>query len=183
MGHAPLVDFCNRNELRARTTERSNPAHRTDGRPSAQLFPRVATLGPVESHTLSSVSRWSAASREVTGQGLEATGTYVLDCLGHLPSRSLAAGAWPQPDRLGHLLSQTRSAAGWRILLRQGIVSEPLDEPARRPFAFASTRLSDVARLAADRHPLGPPFTPLREELRNRPHPRCLPSSDGPVRG
>jgi hypothetical protein len=58
-----------------------------------------------------------------------------------------------------------------------------LDEPARRPFAFASARLSDVGRLAAGRHPLGPPFTPLREELRNRPHPRCLPSSDGPVRG
>lgn len=104
--------------------ERSNPAHRIDGRPSTQLFPRMATLGPVESHTLSSGSRWSAASREVTGQGLEAMGAYVPDCLGHLPSRSLAAGALPQPDRLGHLLSQTRGAAGWRVLLRRGIVSD-----------------------------------------------------------
>lgn len=47
MGHAPPVDFCNRIDLRARTEERSNPAHRTGGRPLAQLFPRVATLGPV----------------------------------------------------------------------------------------------------------------------------------------
>lgn len=58
-----------------------------------------------------------------------------------------------------------------------------LDEPARRPSAFASARLSDVGQLAAGRHPLGPPLTLLREELRNQPHPRCLPSSDGPVRG
>lgn len=72
MGRAPLVDFCNRIDPRARTAEHPNPAHRINGRPLAQLFPRMATLGPVDARPLAGASRWSAASRDVTGQGLEA---------------------------------------------------------------------------------------------------------------
>jgi hypothetical protein len=45
-GRAPLVDFCNRNDPRARLRNRPNPAHHARGRPRAQLSsprePRVA---------------------------------------------------------------------------------------------------------------------------------------------
>jgi hypothetical protein len=83
---------------------------------------------------LTVASRWSAASREFTGQGPEARWRVAPHCLVLLPLRSLATGALPQPDRPGHLLSQARGAAGWSLPPRQGLVSEPLFyEPAGRP--------------------------------------------------
>jgi hypothetical protein len=45
-----------------------------------------------------------------------------------------------------------------------------------------NVRLSDIDRLAADRHPLGPPHALLREERRVPLHPRCLPSPEPPLR-
>jgi hypothetical protein len=54
----------------------------------------------------------SAASREATGQGPR-SGCSRIRFAQLPPSRSLATGASPQPDRLGHLLSQARDVAGW----------------------------------------------------------------------
>jgi hypothetical protein len=63
MGRAPHVDFCNRIDLRARPTNRSNPAHRSGGRPPEQLIPRMATLCPVHPAPFRERGSWSAASR------------------------------------------------------------------------------------------------------------------------
>jgi len=151
--------------------------------PTGTALPADGYAGPSRACTLSSTSSLERGQSRGHGSGARGRGRLCPACLGHLPSRSLATGTLPQPDRLGHLLSQARGAAGWRPCFAGASFPSALDEPARRAPAFARARLSDVDRLAAGRHPLGPPFTPLREELRNRPHPRCLPSSDGPVRG
>jgi hypothetical protein len=120
---------------------------------------------------LSVAGRWSAASREFTGQGPEARVRVAPHCLVRLPLRSLAMGALPQPDRPGHLLSQTRGAAGWSLLPRQGLVSDAL--------FYELARRSPLTRCA----PFRAAYTLLREERRVPLHPRCLPSPDNPVRG
>jgi hypothetical protein len=51
------------------------------------------------------------------------------------------------------------------------------------PSRLRGVRLLDVDPLAADRRPLGPPHAPLREELRDSLHPRCLPLPDMPRPG
>ena len=171
-GRAPLVDFSNRFDLRARPkADCSNPAHRTGSRPPTQLFSRVATLVPDRRGFLSVAGRWSAASRDFTGQGPEARWRVAPHCLVRLPLRSLATGALPQPDRPGHLVSRARGAAGWSLPLRRGSVSGAL-----------FTSLPDARRFRGMRR-LGPPHTLLREEPRAPLHPRCLPSPDNPVRG
>jgi hypothetical protein len=45
-GRTPPVDFCNRINPRARPSNRSNPAHREDSRPSAQLWVAGGYAGP-----------------------------------------------------------------------------------------------------------------------------------------
>jgi hypothetical protein len=57
----------------------------------------------------------SAASQDVTGQGSRRG---QLASARHLPPRSLAGGASPQPDRLGHLLSLPMTRTGWSCLRR-----------------------------------------------------------------
>lgn len=127
--------------------------------------------GPRSTASLRMPARWSAASREFTGQGQEARVRLAPHCLVRLPLRSLATGALPQPDRPGHPLSQACGAAGWSLLLRRGLVSDAL-----------FTSLPDARRFRDDRL-LGPPHALLREEPRAPLHPRCLPSPDNPVRG
>jgi hypothetical protein len=131
-GRAPLVDFCNRNDPRARpSTNRPNPAHRTGGRPLAQLFPRVATLGPVTSSLSGAASGARPAERSrARDRGAVALASAFARLL---PSRSLATGASPQPDRLGHLLSQARDVAGW-------------SHPRRRAAGFSTGHFAELAR-------------------------------------
>jgi hypothetical protein len=86
-----------------------------------------------------------------------------------LPSRSLAAGALPQPDRLGHLMSRTRGDAGWSSRRRRAF------EVIRGPLTS-----SPSAHRLAVRAFVGPLHPIPREEDRDRLHPRCLPSPDHP---
>lgn len=86
-----------------------------------------------------------------------------------LPPRSLAAEAYPQPDRLGHLLSQARFNKGWRHLCRK-ITPWGYPRARRAGFAFTCT-------------PIGPPHNLSREEEHAPPHPRCLPSTSPPLKG
>ena len=108
----------------------------------------MAALVPDRRLPFRAPARWSAASREFTGQGQEARVRVAPHCLVRLPLRSLATGALPQPDRPGHLLSRTRGVAGWSFLPRRSLVTEapftslPDDRaslPKRRsPFRAAS---------------------------------------------
>jgi hypothetical protein len=112
-GRAPLVDFCNRIDLRARPTNRSNPAHHAGGRPPAQLFPRVATLSPANDRPLQGARRWSAASREVTGQRPKAR-VRVAPALPRAPPIAIARGGNFAPTRS---LRTSLVASSWRCRL------------------------------------------------------------------
>jgi hypothetical protein len=170
MGRAPLVDFCNPINPRARPSNRPNPAHRPGGRPPVQLLSRVATLGPADaSFRLRSPERGQS---RVHGSGASARVRLAPALPRHLPPRSLAGGALPQPDRPGHLTSHTRDAAGWSLPRRRVVqCTAHIYEHARRCAAYAALRLP------------GPPYASLREEQHAPPHPRCLPSSDKPRPG
>jgi len=87
--HAPFVDFCNQNEMRAQPPDRPSPADRTEVALCAAMI--AGGKGPFQ----------SSASRDFTGQGLP---WFTHENLS--TARSLAMGALPQPDWLGHLLSQ-----------------------------------------------------------------------------
>jgi hypothetical protein len=132
--HDPVVTDC------------PNPAHRASGRPPTQLLSRVATLVPAEAASLRLLVRWSAASREFTGQRPRSR-CFRPTLPRLLPSRSLATGALPQPDRLGHLLSQARDVAGWRLLHRRTAFSA---SPCLRacPTNDADATLASQGRLA-----------------------------------
>jgi hypothetical protein len=102
-------------------------------------------------------------SRGFTGQGREPHRGSTL-----LPRRSLAVGALPRPNPPGHLMSPTRGDADLESLRR------------RRETPFSS---QPGRRRLRDDHLLGPPLVPPREEERDTPHPRCLPSENFPRRG
>ena len=87
--HAPFVDFCNRNEMRAQPADRPSPAHRAEVALCAAFI--AGGQRPFQ----------SSASRDFRGQGLS-----WLTHINLSSARSLAMGALPQPDQLGHLLSQ-----------------------------------------------------------------------------
>jgi len=67
----PRVDFCNQYDRRAQLPDRSNPAHRAEGRPQAQLhWDRRGCLRLLVNPTVGRPSPFrSPASRDVTGQG------------------------------------------------------------------------------------------------------------------
>ena len=133
MGRAPLVDFCNRIDLRARPSERSNPAHRTGSRPPAQLFSRVAALDPVRDRSLSEASRWSAASREFTGQGLVArvlSPRIALSASHRDRSRRKLCPNPIDPDTSCRKL--VTAQAGVSRVAEASFPSAPFYEPARR---------------------------------------------------
>jgi len=164
MGRTPLVDFCNRNDPRARPrdvrTPRTAPAV-ARLRSSYRGWPRSSSSTRSREHPP------STANREFTGQG-PSPGFHPTR---HLPPRSLAAKASPQPDRLGHLLSQTRCGAGRSDLRRL--------KALRKRSAFGElARRDPLSRFS----PLGPPPAFPREGKRDPPHPRCLPSPDPPFR-
>jgi hypothetical protein len=113
MGRAPLVDFCNRIRS-ASMTEHESPEPRAPHRQS----PTCAALpadGYAESGRRASLSVAVAGARPVESSRVRdrGSGAFAPQSLGTSPSRSLARGALPQPDRPGHLLSQARDAAGW----------------------------------------------------------------------
>jgi hypothetical protein len=96
-GHTSPVDFCNRINPRARPANRSNPAHRTNGRPSVQLLVAGGYAGPKRCPLARpSSGAWPTEASRVRGPA-RATARAA-----HLPSQSLAEGASPQPTRLGH---------------------------------------------------------------------------------
>jgi hypothetical protein len=172
-GRATPVDFCNQIDLRARPTNRPNPAHRPGSRLPGQLFSRVATLVPGRKASLRSPFAGARPVGSSWVRGIEARVRIAPHCLVHLRLRSLAKGALPQPYPPGHLVSQTRGAAGWSLPLRPGThVGAP---------TFSS--LPDAHCCLDNAHRLGPPHTPLREERRIPLHPRCLPSPDAPRPG
>jgi len=74
--HAPLADFCNQNEMRARPPDRPIPAHRAEVALCAALI--AGGIGPFR----------SSASRDFTGQG-----PLWLTHINLSSSRSLAIGA------------------------------------------------------------------------------------------
>lgn len=135
-----------------------------------QLLSRTATLGPADaSFRLRSPERGQS---RVHGSGTKARVRMAPALPRLLPPRSLAEGALPQPDRLGHLVSQTRDVAGWSLPRRRAVCPRAhVYESARRCVACAALRLP------------GPPHASLREEQRDPPHPRCLPSSEEPRPG
>jgi hypothetical protein len=119
----------------------------------------------------------SAASRDVTGQGPRRG---QLASTRHLPPRSLAARASPQPDRLGHLLSPLVTIASWSRLHRG---RDSLEYPLSRARLTGSLSRSRLPGRLSPTSRKGPPHVYPREGERAPPHPRCLPSPDNPCRG
>jgi hypothetical protein len=101
-GHTPPVDFCNRLRSASTTTDHRTPQNLASGRPLAQLvsWPGPFGLGP-ELRMATPLAKRSQPRVHGPGALPEA----AASMLRHLPLRSLATGASPQPDRLGHLLS------------------------------------------------------------------------------
>jgi hypothetical protein len=122
------------------------------------------------------------ASRESRARGLP---RHDASSFGTSPTRSLARGASPQPDRLGHLLSHARDGH-WLEIARvaKGV------SLCRDPFF---TNLPGASSLSRARLPwacvseahggIGPLHAFPREGERDRLHPRCLPSPHEPVPG
>jgi hypothetical protein len=88
--HAPLVDFCNRNEMRAQPPDRPIPARHVE-------VALNAVFNAGSSRPLSKPSR-----PRFHGPGAAGINPKAVS-----PPRSLATRALSQPDRLGHLLSLT----------------------------------------------------------------------------
>jgi hypothetical protein len=117
--HAPHVDLCNQYDRRAQLPDRPNPAHRTRGRPQAQLHRSVERrLSPPPAAPRNGWPRpfRSTASREVTGQG--AGREMSLPCRA-FPQRFLVCGRdYPNPigsDTSCHELASTQA---WRYQRR-----------------------------------------------------------------
>jgi hypothetical protein len=173
MGRPPLVDFCNRNDPRARpvTSDQSNPAHRTGSRPPAQLLSRVATLGPANELPFGRLLPERGQPR-AHGSGTEIR---VLS--------PLKTSAPPRRDRSRRELrpNPIGSDTSCRKLVTSqvGVPTTPGRHFVTSPY-FPS--LPDDRRLRGARLP-GPPPARFREEPSVPPHPRCLPSSDTPRPG
>jgi hypothetical protein len=109
-GQAPLVDFCNQNNPRARAADHPIPGHAREV--ALSVGPRWAA--PLSSRIQRSGMKKRGPSRGFTGQG-----PAWLSPFRHLSSRLLVTRALPQPDRLGHLLSWTGGVRGWIVQARQ----------------------------------------------------------------
>jgi hypothetical protein len=135
--HAPLVDFCNRNDPQARPIGSMKPASPIS---HPVLSQRARTRKTVR--RLLSERR----SRVVTGQGLDRIHRLSPVDPQRLSPRLRAARASPQPDWLGHLLSRARDLAG-----RSGRFdrSNPPDDTSLSRSIALETRFRFVSRRAA----------------------------------
>jgi len=158
----PPVDFCNHDDPRARPPNRLNPAHPTRGRPRARLT-RASPFGH-RSFEPGDPPLARQTSRDFTGQGRDRNAMGPL-----LPWRSLAEEALPRPNptRTPPVADPPRCRPGEPA---PQCAEAPFRESAQRPLTCVSRRLR------------GPPLVPLREEERDTPHPRCLPSPNIPRR-
>jgi hypothetical protein len=130
VGHAPLIDFCNQHNPRARLRDHPNPGPRLGGCPLLRGYASRRGRNPTESRvrlrarlgpgcacapawvtrpggaellletSLAARSRFRTAPAEVS----RARGRTAF-ATRHLSPRFLATRASPQPDRLGHLVS------------------------------------------------------------------------------
>jgi len=164
-GRTPPVDFCNL--LRSASTSDGSSEPRT---PRSWSPTRAAIFRATGFSTAERIAGGPASKQSQSRCHGPGASSWAIRPVSdwHLPPRSLAAGASPQPDRLGHLMSRTRGDAGWSSRRRRASrVEGPVDELARR------TPLSQ-------RRLPGPPHATPREGDHVPPHPRCLSSSDHP---
>jgi hypothetical protein len=157
----PLIDFCNRYDLRAQPRTTDTPHDLASSRPLAQpmSWPRPFDRDP-DLRMATSLSRRSQPRCHGPGALPEA----AAPMLRHPSPQSLTVKASPQPDRLGHLLSLSMSVVRLEDLNRSRLSwSRRMDSPSVAPVA---------PRL------VGPPPAILREEGRVPLHPRCLPSPE-----
>jgi len=155
--HAPLVDFCNRNDPQARPANRRNPTSRSS-------CPSLRLGGEEEERFVVSFRsdevEWSRVRGWKRTPKLSPRDPQLLS------SRLRAPRAWPQPGRLGHLVSWTRDLAG-----RSGQVGRSI--PPSGGLALAAP--SPPGRAFAQ-SPRGPPPATSREGGCVPLRPRCLPS-------
>jgi len=137
--HAPLVDFCNRNDPQARL------------RIGGTRFPLSC---PMLSHQARHAEDGSPApfgvakpSGHGSGAGLDLS-AFAWRSPAPLPALARIGRAWPQPDCLGHLLSWARERAGRSGRLDRSF--PPGDAPLSRGLA-PETRFRFVSRRAASR--------------------------------
>jgi hypothetical protein len=158
--HAPLVDFCNRNEPQARPANRWNPV----------LCARTTNFRPLRDPQEGSPLLSERRSRVVTGQGPI---RLWLSPLPAAPPGALARAESFAPTRL----ARTPPVAGSRCRWPEGPAQSL--EPTQRP-AFAFAKIDRPRDALSLRHRAGPPPAHFREETRVPPHPRCLPLSNLP---
>jgi len=150
---APLANFCNRNEMRAQSLDRSSPAHHTEVAFGAAFV--AGGQGPFR----------SSAGRDNTGQGRLGV-NHTRASSHHDHSRWKL---YPNPIGSGTSCRKPASAGGWRSLRRRcALHLRDIHRSAGPGPAFAKPRR------------LGPPHTLPREGKRITPHPRCLPSTGPP---
>jgi len=105
LGQAPLVDFCNQNNPRARAADPSIPGLRPGGCP--------LVCGPGGVAPLSPRIKRPGTNRRNPSRGFTGQGPGWLSPSRRLALRLLTTRALPQPDPLGHLVSWTREERGW----------------------------------------------------------------------
>jgi len=190
MDRAPLVDFCNQHDPRAHPQDRPNPVSRV-------ALPRRFTLScPLARARQGALLREEAGapSRAMTATSRGFTGQGPACFRRRRVSRWLfraAASALPQPDPLGHLSSWNRGNVGWRprrclVPLPSGRDAVTIPPHERYPPRRVSVREPPtIRRLGARLHrphaqgrigDRGPHHPFFREEDRDPPRPRCLPS-------
>lgn len=154
--HAPLVDFCNRNEPQARPANRRNP--------SSQSCPSFRWSTDTEERFVSPFQSDEAELSRVRGWN----GFAALAASSPSSSRRACARRELGPNPIGSDTScrgPVTSVAGVANLV--GRV-----HPAIAPLSRSHRPRDALARAARE----GPPPAPFREEGYVPPHPRCLPS-------
>lgn len=143
-GRTPPVDFCNL--LRSASTSDGSSEPRTPGSWSptrAAVF--RATVFRRRNGSRVALFFGQGQSR-CHGPGASSWAIRPVSDW-HLPPRSLAVGASPQPDRLGHLMSRTRGDAGWSSRRRRASrLERPVDELARRALLSQRTPCRAASR-------------------------------------
>jgi hypothetical protein len=172
-GHAPLVDFCNRNDPQARlrafeTPLRIGPLGFRRTPPSGQVHVRRHGC-PAQTGTS---PRTGAEDSRVRGLFEE---RHCLSALLPRPlsPRLLAARASPRPDRLSDTSCR---APGCTAVGVTALRSERASEPST---LISSTRPRDPLARGSEEGRLPHPFAKRRCVPL---HPRCLPSKDPPFR-
>lgn len=177
--HAPLVDFCNRNDPQARPTGLRNPTPRSGRSTFIEL--RILEQVPLEEWS-GRVSSHRSAAREprIHGSGAACRAEGSRHPLRPLSPRLLVVKGLPQPDRLSDTSCRTaRSHAGWSHRHAPEWASKPASFWARRRAREPLPRFPDASEhlRAAGQGRLPHPSAKRRCVP---PHPRCLPSRDPP---